>query len=126
MEKVYTMVDACLLTGNKAGTQGDANNPGKGGGIFVTGEAVLSENVFEGNAAESPNSDGGGLYGQNGPVQSIGNRFNGNSTTRLGGGARLPSGRVKGDRYLNNTATSEGGGDIRSGSLTISQIHFRW
>ena len=119
-----TAVDACLLTGNKAGTPGDANSPGKGGGIFVTGEAVLTENVFEANAAESPNSDGGGLYGQNGPVQSIGNQFNGNSATRLGGGAHLPGGSVNGDRYLNNTASLEGGGLFTTGNLTITRTIF--
>ena len=119
-----TMVNASQLTGNKAGTPGDANNPGRGGAVFVLAEAVLSDNVFDNNAAQSPASDGGGLFGENGPVQSTGNRFNGNTSTRLGGGARLPSAQVKGDRYLNNTATSEGGGIMASGSLTISQAIF--
>jgi hypothetical protein len=118
------VLNGSQFTGNKAGTAGDANNPGKGGAVFVLGEAVLSDNVFENNAAQSPSSDGGALFVENGPVQSTGNLFSGNTATRFGGGARLATGQVQGDRFLNNSATSEGGGVMAAGSLTIGAVIF--
>ena len=119
-----TVVLNSVLTGNKAGTVGDTNNPGKGGGIFTSGKATLRSNIFQSNAAGSPSSEGGGLYMQGGPLLASGNLYSLNTATRFGGGASVVNGLISDDRFLNNTASSEGGGVIASGNLTVTHTLF--
>jgi predicted outer membrane repeat protein len=110
------------VTHNIAMDCGCGGDKARGGGIFVTGTAVIANALFQDN--QTVHEAGGALY-VDGDLTLTGSSFISNSAGLAGGGA-LVKGSLKltSTLFLSNSTATEGGGVFVQGPASISNTFF--
>ncbi len=88
-------IDGCTITGGSGENRVAEGNIG-GGGVFVFGEAVVSNNLITGNVLSGPQSRflGGGVYVAAGAAVIVGNTITKNVASLTGTGSQALGGGV--------------------------------
>ena len=105
----------CTITNN--------STEGSGGGIYISGDAVVINNIITNNKTTSVFGNGGGIYSIGSSVYIANNTIDGNYAFSNGGGI-FASGNttIKNNIIINNSANGCGGGFyIYYGSHTVEK-----